>query len=53
MLTRRVRSMKDFSLPIKENGDWIDNQDISLWHKRASEFMSENPVALENLNDTT
>ena len=35
---------RSYSLPIKENGAWIDNQDIPLWQKRASAFVSENPA---------
>lgn len=53
----QVRALKKrnkmMGLPIKENGDWIGNHDIPLWQKRASTFVSENPVAEENPTVTT
>jgi hypothetical protein len=32
---------------------WIENQDIPLWQKRASAFVSETPTAEDNPTLTT
>ncbi|XP_028407213.1 uncharacterized protein LOC114529598 [Dendronephthya gigantea] len=44
---KKKAKCNNYSLPIKENGQWIDNQDIPLWQKRASAFVSDNPVVDE------
>ena len=44
MLKKKLMASRSYILPIKENGAWIDNQDIPLWQKRASAFVSEAPT---------
>lgn len=47
-LRKRVKAVGNYSLPIKENGVWIDNQDIPLWQKRASIYNAQGNPAEDN-----